>query len=392
MTVYRPKNSPNYHFDFQFKGVRYHGSTGCASKTDARKVERDKRTEVALGVKEKPSISLDEGFGMFWQDKARLERAAGSVEGQLASLSRLLGTATLLHDLDDLHVTSMIARRRGEFVRTGWKGKSKRPRAAPRLVSNATVNREVELLKRVIRYLAPRYKVPTIEWAKHKLKEPKERIREASPTEEAALFAGLADFDTDLIDLVEFAMLSGGRKSAVRTLLWSKVDLNKREASIYTKGDVWHTFPLSTRMLQIIAGRPKVGPYVFTYVCKQTRKALTDKSGAKHPGRIKGERYPYSRDGWNRHWYRIVRGAGLIDFRFHDLRHTAASRITRVAGIKAAQILLGHTDIATTARYAHVSDQDLRSAMENVEQSRIIPEQTTTELPENGGNARVSGL
>jgi len=54
------------------------------------------------------------------------------------------------------------------------------------------------------------------------LREPKERVREASPAEESALFDVLRADDVDLADLVEFALLSAARKNAVVTLLWSR--------------------------------------------------------------------------------------------------------------------------------------------------------------------------
>src|ERR1035441_539669 len=40
MSVYKHKDSPFYHFDFQFKGNRFHGSTGCTSKREAETFER----------------------------------------------------------------------------------------------------------------------------------------------------------------------------------------------------------------------------------------------------------------------------------------------------------------------------------------------------------------
>lgn len=55
------------------------------------------------------------------------------------------------------------------------------------------------------------------------------------------------------------------------------------------------TFPLTQRMREIIANRPKVGLYVFTYVCKHASPARDDR-----PGRLKVERYPYSKQGWDR--------------------------------------------------------------------------------------------
>lgn len=39
MTTYKPTNSPYYHFDFQFRGERYYGSTGCTGKRAADQFE-----------------------------------------------------------------------------------------------------------------------------------------------------------------------------------------------------------------------------------------------------------------------------------------------------------------------------------------------------------------
>jgi len=58
--------------------------------------------------------------------------------------------------------------------------------------------------------------------------------------------------------------------------------------------------------------------------------------------------------------------AGIVDFRFHDLRHTFATRMLRQTGnIKLVSRLLGHSSIETTARYAHVLVDDMRAALED---------------------------
>lgn len=386
MTVYRHKNSPYWHYEFQMKGVRYYGSTFCTSKRDAERYERDKRTEAATGRTEKPSITLDEGFGLFWETKGRFDRAKKTTEYQMANLLRLLPATMLLHDLDDIAISAFIARRRGEPKRSqvakprsakkGRKAKAASPiaPAAVQYVSNASVNREVQLLRRIIRFLASRYRVPEIEWGQHKLKEQEGRAREMQPDEERALFDLLRAEDNDLADLVEFAMLCGTRKDGARTLLWSKVDLKAGFAEVHTKGDVWHRFPLTQRMKIIIANRPKVGPFVFTYVCRRPAPAKMGKDGKLQPRRLAGERYPFSKQGWDRRWRRMLQEAGISDFRFHDLRHTAGSRITRAGGLRTAQKVLGHTRIETTARYAHVTEHDMLRAMEAADQSRNSPE------------------
>lgn len=265
MTVYKPKNSPHYHFDYQYRGVRYYGSTNCKSKRDADRFERDHRTEVATGKKDKPSITLDEAMGIYWDTKAKFDRNHKSTEKQIENILRLIGGKVLLQDIDDLAVSRMVALRRVEKTFPNRRRKKGSPPAKE--VSAATVNREVQILRRAHRFLSKSYRVGEIEWRNHMLKEPGERVREASPIEEAALFDVLLEQHPDLCDLVEFAMLSGARRNAVVTLLWSKVDLHKGTAAVHTKGDVWHEFPLSQRMKEIIANRPTAGPFVFTYVC-----------------------------------------------------------------------------------------------------------------------------
>jgi integrase len=66
----------------------------------------------------------------------------------------------------------------------------------------------------------------------------------------------------------------------------------------------------------------------------------------------------------NRDWYRALKKSGPNDFRFHDLRHTFASRLV-MAGVDLyrVQMLMGHKTPAMTLRYAHLSPQHLRAAV-----------------------------
>ncbi|KQM37988.1 site-specific integrase [Sphingomonas sp. Leaf10] len=365
MTVYKPKNSRLYHYDFVFKGNRYHGSTGCAAKRDADRYERDKRTEVALGTKVKPSITWDDACGLYWQHRAKFSADSKTTEGQITRL-REIGPNRLLADLTFVDFNRYVAMRRGQTARY-----------KKTLITAATVNREIQLARRIVRYAATSFSGPDIEWTKLLLREPKERVRELTDEEERRLMESLGP---DLAAVVEFAILSGQRRTAIITMLWSKVDLASGWAEVKTKGDVWHRFPLTPRMVAIIANMPKVAPQVFTYECERP----APKKG-EQVQRIKGERYPFSRDGWRRKWACALQVAGLTDFRFHDLRHTAGSRVTRGSNIKVAQKLLGHTRIETTSRYAHVHEEDIRKAMLAAE-SRIIPEANTVVSLKPAGN------
>ncbi|HEY2748182.1 MAG TPA: tyrosine-type recombinase/integrase, partial [Polyangia bacterium] len=56
--------------------------------------------------------------------------------------------------------------------------------------------------------------------------------------------------------------------------------------------------------------------------------------------------------------------AGIEDLRFHDTRHEFATRLRRRGvGLDVIQQLLGHADISTTRRYAHVEHKLMRSAI-----------------------------
>jgi hypothetical protein len=70
MSVYRPKGSPFYHYDFQWRGHRFHGSTKVTSKRDAQKVEVDEREKskqhVAKMEAARTSLRLDDVAGRYW--------------------------------------------------------------------------------------------------------------------------------------------------------------------------------------------------------------------------------------------------------------------------------------------------------------------------------------
>jgi integrase len=354
MTVYRPGKSPYYHYDFVFKKTRYHGSTGLTTKAEAKTYEADRRREIASGKKDKPGITLDDGVGVWWEQKGRHERNAKTVEGHGATLIRILGGNKLMGDIEIGDFRHFIARRRAHITNR------KKP------LSPASINRELEIARIVWRLCAESYAVSTIDWGKLMLKEAQERVRELSADEERRLFAHLPD---DLAAVAEFAILSGQRRTAIITLLWSRVDLGGGRATVRTKGDVDHTFPLTPRMVALIANRPKAGPYVFTYECERNSPARPGR-----PQRIKGVRYPFSQQGWVRKWKKALKDARIDDFRFHDLRHTTGTRVLRASGnLKVVQKLLNHTNITTTARYAHALEDDVRTAM-NATESRTIPE------------------
>jgi integrase len=67
----------------------------------------------------------------------------------------------------------------------------------------------------------------------------------------------------------------------------------------------------------------------------------------------------------NREFRRASGAAGIVNLHFHDLRHTFASRLVmRGVDLYRAQTLLGHKPARMTQRYAHLSPDGLREAVE----------------------------
>ena len=261
-----------------------------------------------------------------------------------------LGSETLLSDIDDDKLARTVARIRSRKVRRG---------GSVQLIANATVNRYLELYRRVWRRAAKTWKVavgdePT--WGDLLLEEADERIRSLSADEEARLFQCLRP---DYHPMVRFALRTGMRLGNVRALRWRDVDLAAATVTIKMKsrkpGGRNHSIPLTPDLVALL--KAEIGrhfAFVFTYECEKPRVAKG--AGGKLIQRHKGARYPFSRDGWRRAWNDALAAAGIEDFRFHDTRHTAA-----------------------TSRYAHVDQGDVRAALLRVSQAMTKEEQGEAE-------------
>ena len=74
---------------------------------------------------------------------------------------------------------------------------------------------------------------------------------------------------------------------------------------------------------------------------------------------------------------------GHLSLRFHDARHTAATRVLRKSNLRVVQQLLGHERVTTTEKYAHALAEDVRAAL-----NAAIP----TEIPTAGEDATAKPL
>lgn len=367
MSVYR-RTDGVFAFDFQLRGVRFCGSTGVKSERAAKDIERQKRQQarqrLALAREQRTApMTINVAFDRFWSEVG--DHYSGSyrqtVWGALRWLTAELGASTLIREIGPNIITQAIASRRTEGV------------------SNSTVNRTVtELLRTVLRRAGRLWEQETqsIEWHKLMLAEPRERVRELRDHEEAQL---TQDMRADYLPAIRFLLISGLRKKELVTLKWSAIDWRARIITIRGKGDKVANIPLTDAMRAILSPLRDHHPeFVFTYQATRTKRI----NGKPH--RVKFKRYPITYSGLGSTWRRYA--GDLDDFRFHDLRHTAATRLLRKTGnLRLAQKLLRHENISATSRYAHVTDDDLRAGMD------AVASDTPAVAPATTGAKRASG-
>lgn len=360
MAIDKKEGRRFFTYDFTIRGHRFSGSTGATERREAERVERQKRIDAEIEVRRRESLAqqatkelpptLDLIVGRYWQEKAQFYAAPKTEFTNLERVISFFGATTRLTDITDDQMAKFVAERRAEPVARRVK--------THKIVEPATVNRTtVDVMRKIFTYAKDVLKVTSPNeprWSKHKLKERGEMIRELRPSEEerfrAALWPGYRD-------TFAYALASGMRLDNC-LLRWSEVDFEIGQIVVIQKGGRRHMIPMSAEMRAILTAQVGKHPeWVFTLPARRALKAR---------GVAKGDLIPVTYEGLKSEWKRVRARLGLGDVRFHDLRHTRASRVLRASGnLKLAQRLLGHADVSTTATYyAHVTNDDIVKALD----------------------------
>lgn len=202
--------------------------------------------------------------------------------------------------------------------------------------AKSTVNRYVALLKTVYS-LAVEWGFATTNPAK-KIKQFSEREfakeRILSPAEEAALLDACHD---GLRPIVTAALNTGMRRGELLALQWQDVDLGRGGIRVVrSKSGKQRTVPVNQTLRTVLAALPSRG-----------------KGGAVFDAKNAQAKFEIARTR-----------AGLDGIRFHDLRHTFATRLVdKGADIITIQSLLGHSTVVMTMRYTHARDDRATSAV-----------------------------
>ena len=171
MSVYRPKGSPYFHFDFQMRGVRFHGSTRCGNKRQAQEIEKTERNKAKERLKASgrgpARLTIDAAAGRYWTEVGQHHACREETWTNLERLVTYFGKDKPLDEITDDDVARMVAWRRGHR-RWGRKSQS--------LIAPATVNRSTtEVLQKLFCHARRTWKVRfdnEPDWGRHMLREP----------------------------------------------------------------------------------------------------------------------------------------------------------------------------------------------------------------------------
>jgi len=145
------------------------------------------------------------------------------------------------------------------------------------------------------------------------------------------------------------ALHSGMRRGEILALRWQDIDFNRGILTVHkSKNKEKRGIPLTERL-------------------QETLKALKEETKVID---ISGRVFPISASSVRQAFVRACEKAGVEDFRFHDLRHTFATRLVQ-GGIDLYRVqrLLGHKSITMTMRYAHHHPESLRECVAVLDKS-----------------------
>lgn len=326
--VYLRKGSPYWQYRHPVTGLR--GSTGTTEKEAAEALlAKFKLDAFNSQFGRKPSITLNNLFTRFMIEHSQHLKSAVKVERYFSNLLKHLGNPAL-ENINASELSIYKAKRRAENTK----------------LSNSTINRELEYLRSSLNTAKSwGYNVPEITFKDVMLREPEARIKYLVPEQAQQLL----DACSPLIrDAVEFALYTGLRAGNIFGLKWENINIFSKEIIVQIKSNIpggkTLRLPISDKMMEILKRQtPEAKGIVFKNT-QGNRVINYDRAFQDAKDKL----------DWK-------------DFRFHDLRHTAATWL-RMSGtpLEVVQEILGHTNITTTRKYAKVAKVEISNAMDKL--------------------------
>ena len=331
MGLFKRKNSPYYFMKFQANGVRVYESTKTKNRKFAEEIYLNRRAEIIAGIEPVRRFESDIITFSELADKY-LEFTSGRLKShdRLKSFINTLNKYFSKKNLTDFTVLDV------ENMQSDIIG---------RKLSTAYANRLTAILKRMFKKATEWELIDESVFKRISsvklLRGENKRLRYLSDDEIERL---INPCSKELRPIVITALNTGMRKSEILHLTWDRVDLKNRIILLdKTKNGDRREIPINQTLYDALSGITRHIKCDYVFYNPETLKPFYD---------IK------------KSFSGALKKAHIIDFHFHDLRHTFASRLV-MAGVDLATIqkLLGHKTINMTLRYAHLSNVHLKDAV-----------------------------
>ena len=151
------------------------------------------------------------------------------------------------------------------------------------------------------------------------------------------------------IAIIRLLAFTGARKSEIASLRWSEVDLARGYLRLGDSKTGAKIIPIGAPACEVLAGVEAIDSSEFVFPAT---------SGDSHF------------QGVEKVWRKARLAAGFPDLRLHDLRHSFASvGLARGDALPVIGAILGHADVKTTSRYAHLADDPVKLAADAISKS-----------------------
>jgi len=347
MSVLKRGNSKFWYIQFQFQGKTYIKSSKSTDKRIAQRVEREWKVKVHSQqyMGEKESISFREIMYQFIETKEGTSNHR-SLLSHSRTLIKFLPVTRKLHEITNNDINHLMKCR----IKLG--------------VTNQTIKKDFDLIRGVWKYgkkLGYQYsdiEFPSLKIEKHRLRyltsdEEKRLLHELDPYREdsgtvlsSKRPAQILNEMSDVYDLVIILIDTGARYSEISKIEWNSINLADREIRLW---------------------RPKVRNESVLYMTERVHSILHRRFNDKATNFVFTNRKGGSRNAATLPIRKAYHRAGISGCTVHTLRHTHATRLIQ-NGLSLYEVkeILGHTDINTTMRYAHLEMRDISSKARDV--------------------------
>ena len=340
------KRGNSWYYRFQLNGQEYYRACkGAVDKKTALEYEAIVKSEIMKGnlgiLDNKPKPLLKQLINLYLQysetNKKSYDRDVYSTKMILKYFGNVQAETITPQNIEDFKIK--IKKDRGN--------------------KNATVNRHLEVLSKMFNLgIANNLIEKNPMWSVKKLREDNHKVRVLSTDEEKRLFAeierGYEVVGRDrqhkviypyihLRPIIICALQTGMRRGEIFNLKWANIDFEYEFAELLeTKSGKSRRVPISKKFMDVLNELCRDTKYV--YVNPETQKTYNDIKNAFHT---------------------VLKKANIEHFRFHDLRHTAATRmLEKGADIRTVQEILGHSSVSVTERYTHTNAKNKKNAIE----------------------------